>query len=280
MTTGRKSSSDENHLKSTRLAFDERWNESAPRSRILSSPYNVKTRPTRRGAHPDDAHTRVRPHARLCRRMPPPPRLAARRAPRPRLFTACYEKNASSVPSSRLADSLAGVGQETLNQGDLLTANLALTAQALLVARGHVGVQVLLPRAPVQNLFRARIGKKKRGEARRSAAGSGRKERGAPRESGRLLRATLLSVARAPPLAGWRTVPRSAFPSRRRFARMFSRETSDEQTLNPIRRWLIRARRERARARDASLGGGRRRTFPLAVILNRLAADLLVLALP
>lgn len=95
--------------------------------------------------------------------MPPPPRLAARRAPRPRLFTACYEKNASSVPSSRLADSLAGVGQETLNQGDLLTANLALTAQALLVARGHVGVQVLLPRAPVQNLFRARIGKKKRG---------------------------------------------------------------------------------------------------------------------
>lgn len=150
-------------LKSTRLAFDERWNESAPRSRILSSPYNVKTRPTRRGAHPDDAHTRVRPHARLCRRMPPPPRLAARRAPRPRLFTACYEKNASSVPSSRLADSLAGVGQETLNQGDLLTANLALTAQALLVARAHVGVQVLLPRAPVQNLFRARIGKKKRG---------------------------------------------------------------------------------------------------------------------
>ena len=223
---------------------------------------------------------RRRTHARLCRRMPPPPRLAARRAPRPRLFTACYEKNASSVPSSRLADSLAGVGQETLNQGDLLTANLALTAQALLVARAHVGVQVLLPRAPVQNLFRARIGKKKRGEARRSAAGSGRKERGAPWESGRLLRATLLSVARAPPLAGWRTVPRSAFPSHRRFARMFSRQTSDEQTLNPIRRWLIRARRERARARDASLGGGRRRTFPLAVILNRLAADLLVLALP
>lgn len=211
-------------LKSTRLAFDERWNESAPRSRILSSPYNVKTRPTRRGAHPDDAHTRVRPHARLCRRMPPPPRLAARRAPRPRLFTACYEKNASSVPSSRLADSLAGVGQETLNQGDLLTANLALTAQALLVARAHVGVQVLLPRAPVQNLFRARIGKRKRGEARRSAAGSGRKGfPGHHRESGRLLRATLLSVARAPPLAGWRTVPRSAFPSRSRFARMFCR---------------------------------------------------------
>jgi len=213
MTTVRKSSSDENHVKSTRLAF-ERWNESAPRSRILSSPYNVKTRPTRRGAHPDDAHTRVRPHARLCRRMPPPPRLAARRAPRPRLFTACYEKNASSVPSSRLADSLAGVGQETLNQGDLRTANLALTAQALLVARGHVGVQVLLPRAPVQNLFRAREGKKKGGDARRSAAGSGRKGfPGHHRESGRLLRATLLSVARAPPLAGWRTVPRSAFPS-------------------------------------------------------------------
>ena len=60
------------------------------------------------------------------------------------------------------------MGQETLDQGDLLTANLALTAQALLVARGHVGVQVLLTRAPVQNLFRG-----EGGEAKRSAAGSG-----------------------------------------------------------------------------------------------------------
>jgi hypothetical protein len=246
-------------------------------SRLLTT-----SRPVPRDeAHTPTTHTRACARTRVSAAECRPPlgsRRAARRAPD--YSPPATKRMHPPSPLRRLADSLAGVGQETLNQGDLLTANLALTAQALLVARGHVGVQVLLPRAPVQNLFRARIGKKKGGEARRSAAGSGRKERGAPRESGRLLRATLLSVARAPPLAGWRTVPRSAFPSRWRFARNVSRETCDEQTLNPIRRWLIRARRERARARDASLGGGRRRTFPLAVILNRLAADLLVLALP
>ena len=205
----------------------------------------------------DEAHT-LTTHTRACARTrvsaaecrpPLGSRRAARRAPD--YSPPATKRMHPPSPLRRLADSLAGVGQETLNQGDLLTANLALTAQALLVARAHVGVQVLLPRAPVQNLFRARIGKKKGGEARRSAAGSGRKERGAPWESGRLLRATLLSVARAPPLAGWRTVPRSAFPSRRRFARMFSRQTSDEQTLNPIRRWMAypRASGTRARAR-------------------------------
>ena len=167
-------------------------------------------------------HARAPARASLPSNAAPP---SARGAPRaaPPTIHRLLRKECILRPLRRLADSLAGVGQETLNQGDLLTANLALTAQALLVARAHVGVQVLLPRAPVQNLFRARIGKKKGGEARRSAAGSGRKERGAPRESGRLLRATLLSVARAPPLAGWRTVPRSAFPSRcMRFVRMFS----------------------------------------------------------
>lgn len=73
------------------------------------------------------------------------------------------------------------MGQETLNQGDLLTANLALTAQALLVARGHVGVQVLLTRAPVQNLFRGEKGERRSGQR----LGRARGERAAPRASRR-----------------------------------------------------------------------------------------------
>ena len=276
-----RSSSDENHLKSTRLAF-ERWNESAPRSRILSSPYNRQD-----PSHETRRTPRRRTHARAPARASLPSNAAppsARGAPRaaPPTIHRLLRKECILRPLRRLADSLAGVGQETLNQGDLRTANLALTAQALLVARAHVGVQVLLPRAPVQNLFRARIGKKKGGEARRSAAGSGRK--GFPGHRGNRedscerrffrSRARLLSPVGEPcrdrrsrrVVCGLRECSLSP--------------TSDEQTLNPIRRWLIRARRERARARDASLAGGRRRTFPLAVILNRLAADLLVLALP
>ena len=181
----------------------------SPRSRILSSPYNrqdpsheTRRTPRRR------THARAPARASLPSNAAPPSARGALRAAPPTIHR-LLRKECIRVPSSRLADSLAGVGQETLNQGDLRTANLALTAQALLVARGHVGVQVLLTRAPVQNLFRAHEAEKKKGgEARRSAAGSGRNGRGAPRESGR--RASDASGSRERRLAGWRTVPRSA----------------------------------------------------------------------
>lgn len=64
------------------------------------------------------------------------------------------KKNQVSPPrSSDLTDVPACVGQKSLDQGNLLFANLALTTQALLVARGHVGVQVLLPGTSVENLL-------------------------------------------------------------------------------------------------------------------------------
>ena len=45
------------------------------------------------------------------------------------------------------------VREQPLDEGDLLASNLALAPEALLVTGGHVRVQVLLARAPVQNLF-------------------------------------------------------------------------------------------------------------------------------
>ena len=159
----------------------------SPRSRILSSPYNrqdpsheTRRTPRRR------THARAPARASLPSNAAPPSARGALRAAPPTIHR-LLRKECIRVPSSRLADSLAGVGQETLNQGDLRTANLALTAQALLVARGHVGVQVLLPRAPVQNLFPA---KKRRDRNRgRGDAVSGRVgapgDRAASRESRR-----------------------------------------------------------------------------------------------
>jgi hypothetical protein len=146
------------------------------------------------------------------------------------------------------------VGQETLDQRDLLTANLALTAQALLVARGHVGVQVLLTRAPVQNLFRGEKGERRSGQR----LGRARGERAAPRASRRRASGASVSCERGYANGNGRvTIGASAswFPIRPRAGRA-------EKTLNPIRRWLIRARREGARARDASLGCGCFRSVP------------------
>ena len=159
----------------------------AESSRLLTT---VKTRP-RNEAH--TLTTRTRDGRRRRRASPPsnaPPPLGSRRAPPPRLKKTTHQyssppaigKECIRVRIRRTsADSLAGVGQETLNQGDLLTANLALTAQALLVARGHVGVQVLLPRAPVQNLFRGEKGERRSGQR----LGRGAGERAAPRASRR-----------------------------------------------------------------------------------------------
>ena len=155
------------------------------------------------------------------------------------------------------------MGQETLDQGDLLTANLALTAQALLVARGHVGVQVLLTRAPVQNLFRG-----EGGEAKRSAAGSGP---GRARGTARVVRTRVRERERPSHDRRERVVVPDS-PARR-----MSRKNPEPYSAMAYPR--ASGRRARAR-REPRMWVFPLRTFPLAVILNRLAADLLVLALP
>lgn len=175
------------------------------------------------------------------------------------------------------------MGQETLNQGDLLGANLALTAQALLVARGHVGVQVLLPRAPVQNLFRAK------NEAREGEASGQRRGRVVGRARGTMCDSrrresdASASCARGDSRAGT-AESRSARPPRFRASRALRRDETVSRRKNPEPYSAMaypRASGRRARARrEPRWWVFPPRTFPLAVILNRLAADLLVLALP
>jgi|TARA_B110000977_G_scaffold123278_1_gene158182 hypothetical protein len=53
---------------------------------------------------------------------------------------------------AKLANQPAVVREQALDKGELLASNLALATQAVLVARGHVRVQVLLAGAPVENL--------------------------------------------------------------------------------------------------------------------------------
>jgi len=251
----------------------------AESSRLLTT---VKTRP-RNEAHTPTTHARREtpsPRVSAVERAPP---LGSRRAPRLQknyvristLITARYiGKECIRVRIRRTsADSLAGVGQETLDQGDLLTANLALTAQALLVARGHVGVQVLLTRAPVQNLFRG-----EGGEAKRSAAGSGPgRARGTARVA--KTREWRLGVVRT----RVRERERPSHDRRERVvvpdspARRMSRKNPEPYSAMAYPR--ASGRRARAR-REPRMWVFPLRTFPLAVILNRLAADLLVLALP
>ena len=52
-----------------------------------------------------------------------------------------------------MADLLAGVREETLDEGELLAAELALLAEAGLALGGLVAVKMLLTRAPVEDLF-------------------------------------------------------------------------------------------------------------------------------
>ena len=63
-----------------------------------------------------------------------------------------------------LADSLLGVGEAALDEGDLRPANSALLAEASLALGGLVTVKVLLAGAPVENLEEETESERAKGE--------------------------------------------------------------------------------------------------------------------